>query len=37
VGVPVELISIGPNRDETIARSDPFGRLIYIAGVMYLE
>ncbi len=25
VGVPVELISIGPNRDETIARSDPFG------------
>jgi adenylosuccinate synthase len=25
LGVPVELISIGPNRDETIARSDPFG------------
>jgi adenylosuccinate synthase len=25
VGVPVELISVGPNRDETIARSDPFG------------
>ncbi len=25
VGVPVELISIGPSRDETIARSDPFG------------
>jgi adenylosuccinate synthase len=25
VGVPVELISIGPNRDETIVRSDPFG------------
>ncbi len=25
VGAPVELISIGPNRDETIARSDPFG------------
>ena len=25
VGVPVELISIGPNRDETIARRDPFG------------
>jgi adenylosuccinate synthase len=25
VGVPIELISIGPNRDETIARSDPFG------------
>ncbi|HKA16637.1 MAG TPA: adenylosuccinate synthase [Myxococcota bacterium] len=24
VGVPVELISIGPNRDETIARKDPF-------------
>jgi adenylosuccinate synthase len=24
VGVPVELISIGPNRDETIARNDPF-------------
>jgi adenylosuccinate synthase len=24
VGVPVELISVGPNRDETIARSDPF-------------
>jgi hypothetical protein len=23
--VPVELISIGPNRDETIVRSDPFG------------
>jgi len=25
VGVPIELISIGPNRDETIARTDPFG------------
>jgi adenylosuccinate synthase len=25
LGVPVELISIGPNRDETIARCDPFG------------
>jgi adenylosuccinate synthase len=25
VGVPVELISIGPSRDETIARRDPFG------------
>ncbi|MEM7408851.1 MAG: adenylosuccinate synthase [Myxococcota bacterium] len=25
VGVPVELISIGPGRDETIARRDPFG------------
>jgi adenylosuccinate synthase len=25
VGVPVELISVGPDRDETIARSDPFG------------
>ena len=25
VGVPVELISIGPNREETIARTDPFG------------
>ncbi len=24
VGVPVELISIGPDRDETIARMDPF-------------
>jgi adenylosuccinate synthase len=24
-GVPVELISIGPGRDQTIARSDPFG------------
>ena len=24
VGVPVDLISIGPNRDETIARHDPF-------------
>ena len=24
VGVPVELISVGPGRDETIARSDPF-------------
>ena len=24
VGVPVDLISIGPNRDETIARTDPF-------------
>ena len=24
VGVPVELISIGPGRDQTIARSDPF-------------
>jgi adenylosuccinate synthase len=23
-GVPVALISVGPNRDETIARSDPF-------------
>jgi adenylosuccinate synthase len=23
-GVPVDLISIGPNRDETIARADPF-------------
>jgi adenylosuccinate synthase len=25
VGVPVELISVGPGRDETIARTDPFG------------
>ncbi len=25
VGVPVELISVGPERDETIARTDPFG------------
>jgi len=25
VGVPVELISIGPSRDETIVRRDPFG------------
>jgi len=25
VGVPIELISIGPNRDQTIARRDPFG------------
>jgi adenylosuccinate synthase len=25
VGVPIELISIGPSRDETIVRSDPFG------------
>jgi adenylosuccinate synthase len=24
VGVPVELISVGPNRDETIARLEPF-------------
>jgi adenylosuccinate synthase len=24
VGVPVHLISIGPNRDETIVRTDPF-------------
>jgi adenylosuccinate synthase len=24
-GVPVELISVGPGRDETIARTDPFG------------
>jgi adenylosuccinate synthase len=24
VGVPIELISIGPGRDETIARTDPF-------------
>jgi adenylosuccinate synthase len=24
-GVPVELVSIGAGRDETIARSDPFG------------
>jgi adenylosuccinate synthase len=24
VGIPVELISIGPDRDETIARLDPF-------------
>ena len=24
VGVPVELISVGPGRDETIARLDPF-------------
>ena len=24
VGVPVELISIGPDRDETIARMEPF-------------
>ena len=24
VGVPVELISVGPGRDETIARTDPF-------------
>jgi adenylosuccinate synthase len=23
-GVPVELISVGPGRDETIARTDPF-------------
>jgi adenylosuccinate synthase len=23
-GVPVDLISIGPNRDETITRADPF-------------
>jgi adenylosuccinate synthase len=26
VGVPVELISVGPERDETIVRRDPFGR-----------
>ena len=26
VGVPVELISIGPGRDETIARNEPFRR-----------
>jgi adenylosuccinate synthase len=25
VGGPIELISVGPGRDETIARSDPFG------------
>ncbi len=25
VGVPVELISVGPGRDETIVRTDPFG------------
>jgi adenylosuccinate synthase len=25
VGVPVELISVGPERDETIVRRDPFG------------
>jgi len=25
VGVPVQLISVGPGRDETIARTDPFG------------
>jgi len=24
VGVPVQLISVGPGRDETIARVDPF-------------
>ena len=24
VGVPVEIISVGPGRDETIARIDPF-------------
>jgi adenylosuccinate synthase len=24
VDVPVEIISIGPGRDETIARNDPF-------------
>ena len=24
VGVPVELISVGPGRDETIARTEPF-------------
>jgi len=26
VGVPVELLSVGPGRDETIVRSDPFRR-----------
>jgi adenylosuccinate synthase len=24
VGVPVDLVSVGPGRDETIVRSDPF-------------
>jgi len=24
VGVPIEMLSIGPGRDETIVRSDPF-------------